>query len=69
MQGFDILTGRDTVCDTCDTLPFVTVPPVARRQQFWALIPSLAVTLTVTPVIPCLSLPCLLSPGGCSSGL
>ena len=62
-----ILTGLEY--DFCDTLPLVTTPPIARRLHCRALTPSLAVTLYVTLVIPYLSSPCLLSRGGCSSGL
>ena len=68
-MGSDTLSGCDTVRDLYDTILLVTMPPVARRLQFWALTPPLAVTLYVTFVIPYLSLPCLLSRGGYSSGL
>jgi hypothetical protein len=65
--GSNTLSGCDSVCDFCDTIPLVTMPPVARRLQFWALTPSL--TVNVTFVIPYLLLPCLLSPGGFCFGL
>ena len=43
-MGFDTLTDSDTECDICDTLPHVTMPPIARRLLFWAHSPSLAMT-------------------------